>query len=220
MNLLQKLGTTISSRSQSYQDIGEIRRRASRILVVDDNQNIVMLMKELLSTRGYDVVTVSDAAQAEAEILRHAPDLILSDVIMPGKSGYEFCRELKENPATRLIPFVLITGLTDRQDRLLGIESGADDFLSKPIFAEELFARVKSLLKLKEFTDELETAESVLCTLGLSVESRDPYTEGHCERLAQNASNLGRHLGLDQESIVALRRGGYLHDLGKIAVPD
>jgi putative two-component system response regulator len=220
MNLLQKVPTTISSRSQSYQDIGEIRRRASRILVVDDNQDIMMLMKELLSTRGYEVVAVSDAAQAEAEILRHAPDLILSDVIMPGKSGYEFCRELKENPATRLIPFVLITGLTDRQDRLLGIESGADDFLSKPIFAEELFARVKSLLKLKEFTDELETAESVLCTLGLSVESRDPYTEGHCERLAQNASNLGRHLGLDQESIVALRRGGYLHDLGKIAVPD
>jgi len=110
--------------------------------------------------------------------------------------------------------------LTDREDRLKGIECGADDFLNKPIYAEELFARVKSLLKLKDFTDELETAESVLCTLGLSVESRDPYTEGHCERLAQNASALGRHLGLDDESIVALRRGGYLHDLGKIAVPD
>ena len=76
------------------------------------------------------------------------------------------------------------------------------------------------MLKLKEFTDELETAESVICTLGLSVESRDPYTEGHCERLAENAANLGRHLGLEEESIVALRRGGYLHDLGKIAVPD
>ena len=85
---------------------------------------------------------------------------------MPGKSGYELCRELKANPATRLIPFVLITGLTDRQDRVLGIESGADDFLNKPIFPEELFARLKSLLKLKEFTDELETAESVLCTSG------------------------------------------------------
>jgi putative two-component system response regulator len=139
---------------------------------------------------------------------------------MPGKSGYELCREVKEDPATRLVPFVLITGLSEREDRLRGIEAGADDFLNKPIFSEELFARVKSLLKLKEFTDELETAESVLCTLGLSVESRDPYTEGHCERLAENASNLGRHLGLNQESIVALRRGGYLHDLGKIAVPD
>lgn len=139
---------------------------------------------------------------------------------MPEKSGYDFCRELKENPSTRLIPFVLITGLTDREDRLRGIEAGADDFLAKPIYPEELFARVKSLLKLKEFTDELETAESVLCSLGLSVESRDPYTEGHCERLASQASDLGRYLGLEEESIVALRRGGYLHDLGKIAVPD
>jgi putative two-component system response regulator len=85
---------------------------------------------------------------------------------------------------------------------------------------EELFARVKSLLKLKEFTDELETAESVLCTLGRSVEARDPYTEGHCERLARNASDLGQHLGLEEESVIALRRGGYLHDLGKIVVPD
>src|SRR5438552_12240164 len=197
-----------------------LRRRSPRILVVDDNPSTMSLMQELLSSRGYDVVAVPDAAQAEAEILRRVPDLILSDVVMPGKSGYEFCRELKENPATRLIPFVLITGLSDREDRVRGIEAGADDFLNKPIFAEELSARVKSLLKLKEFTDELESAESVLCTLGLSVESRDPYTEGHCERLAQNASNLGRHLGLDEEAIVALRRGGYLHDLGKIAVPD
>ena len=127
---------------------------------------------------------------------------------------------LRAIPLTRLIPFVLITGLTDRESKLKGIEAGADDFLNKPIFAEELFARVKSLLTLKEFTDELETADSVLCTLGLSVESRDPYTVGHCERLASRAVALGRHLGLDEESLVALRRGGYLHDLGKIAVPD
>src|SRR5262249_50422281 len=186
----------------------------------DDNPNTMSLMQDLLSSRGYDVVAVPDATQAEAEIMHHAPDLILSDVVMPGKSGYELCHELKENPASRLIPFVLITGLTEREDRVRGIEAGADDFLNKPIFAEELFARVKSLLKLKEFTDELETAESVLCTLGRSVESRDPCTEGHCERLAQDASDLGRHLGLAEESIVALRRGGYLHDLGKIAVPD
>ncbi|HYA24365.1 MAG TPA: HD domain-containing phosphohydrolase, partial [Terriglobales bacterium] len=197
-----------------------LRRRVPRILVVDDNPDTMVLMKELLETHGYDVVTVPDASEAELEIRRVPPDLILSDVVMPGKSGYELCRELKENPATRLIPFVLITGLSDREDKLQGIEAGADDFLNKPIFSEELFARVKSLLKLKEFTDELETAESVLCTLGLSVESRDPYTVGHCERLAENASNLGRHLSLDEDSLVALWRGGYLHDLGKIAVPD
>jgi putative two-component system response regulator len=222
MDFPQRLRTTVSARPQSYKDMGEVllRRPPPRVLVVDDNVEIMMLMQELLATRGYEVVAVSDATEAELEVHRQAPDLILSDVIMPGKSGYELCRELKDDPATRLIPFVLITGLTDREDRLQGIECGADDFLNKPIFAEELFARVKSLLKLKEFTDELETAESVICTLGLSVESRDPYTEGHCDRLARNASDLGRHLGLGEDSIIALRRGGYLHDLGKIAVPD
>src|SRR5438093_8626368 len=221
MDSFRKLSTIYARGSQpSSASEVSLRRRLPRILVVDDNVNTMSLMQDLLSSRGYDVVAVPDAAQAEAEIAHHAPDLVLSDVVMPGKSGYELCRELKENSATRLIPFVLITGLSEREDRVRGIEAGADDFLNKPIFPEELFARVKSLIKLKEFTDELETAESVLCTLGLSVESRDPYTEGHCERLALNASNLGRHLHLHEEEVIALRRGGYLHDLGKIAVPD
>jgi putative two-component system response regulator len=197
-----------------------IHRRIPRILVVDDNPDMIELMRELLVSHGYEVTTVPDAARAEVEVRRHPPDLILSDVVMPGRSGYELCHQMKEDPATRLIPFLLITGLSDREDKVKGIEAGADDFLNKPIFPAELFARVKSLLKLKEFTDELETAESVLCTLGLSVEARDPYTEGHCERLSQRAAALGRHLGLDEDSIIALRRGGYLHDLGKIAVPD
>ncbi len=211
--------STIYGRGHQAADLS-LRRRVPRVLVVEDNPNTMTLMRDLLASRGYEVVAVPDAAHAEAEILNRVPDLVLSDVIMPGKSGYELCHELKENPVTRLVPFVLMTGLSEREDRVRGIEAGADDFLSKPIFPEELFARVKSLLKLKEFTDELETAESVLCTLGLSVESRDPYTEGHCERLAVNASNLGRHIHLHEEEIVALRRGGYLHDLGKIAVPD
>jgi putative two-component system response regulator len=196
------------------------RRRVPRILVVDDQPAIAGLMSQLLNMRGYDVVTAASAEEAEAEIRRQPPDLILSDVMMPGKSGYEMCRELKDNPATRLIPFVLITGLSDSGDKVRGIDAGADDFLNKPVLAEELIARVKSLLRLKDFTDELETADSVLCTLGLIVEGRDPYTEGHCERLSVHAADLGRHLGLDEDSLVALKRGGYLHDLGKIAVPD
>jgi putative two-component system response regulator len=195
-------------------------RRKQSILVVDDNLTNAVLLKELLASRGYKTVAVTNAAAAEAEIRREAPDLILLDVVMPGKSGYELCRELKEDSKTRLIPIVMITGLSAREDRVKGIEAGADDFLTKPISSEELYARVSSLLKLKEFTDELETADSVLCTLGLSVEARDPYTEGHCERLACNATDLGRFLGVEEECLVALRRGGYLHDLGKIAVPD
>ncbi len=195
-------------------------RRKQSILVVEDNVVNAALLKEMLVSRGYPTVAVHSAAEAEAEIRREAPDLVLLDVIMPGKTGYELCRELKNDPRTRLIPIVMITGLSAQGDRVKGIEAGADDFLTKPISSEELFARVGSLLKLKEFTDELETADSVLCTLGLAVEARDPYTEGHCERLARDAADLGRFLGVDEESIVALQRGGYLHDLGKIVVPD
>jgi putative two-component system response regulator len=196
------------------------KRGAPRILVVDDNHDNTLLMRELLSSRGYDVETAASAEEAEEKLRGKHPDLILLDVVMPGKSGYELCRELKDDPNTRLVPIVMITGLTDREDKVRGIEAGADDFLNKPIFPEELFARVKSLLKLKEFTDELDNAEAVLCTLGLSVEARDPYTEGHCERLAHLASDLGEHLGLGGDALVALQRGGYLHDLGKIRVPD
>jgi putative two-component system response regulator len=214
--------TTFSPQSSSYSSMGDllVARRKQSILVVDDNAVNASLLKDLLSSRGYTTTAVQNAAAAEAEIRREPPDLILLDVIMPGKTGYELCRELKDDSKTRLIPIVMITGLSAREDRLKGIEAGADDFLTKPIYSEELFARVNSLLKLKEFTDELENADSVLCTLGLSVEARDPYTEGHCERLARDATDLGRFLGVGEESIVALGRGGYLHDLGKIAVPD
>jgi putative two-component system response regulator len=200
--------------------IESLPKKQQSILVVDDNHENTLLMRELLSHRGYRVEIANNAQQAERLMFVDPPDLVLLDVIMPGKTGYELCREWKQDPATRLIPIVMITGLSDREDKIRGIEAGADEFLNKPIFPEELFARVGSLLRVKEYTDELENAEAVLCTLGLSVESRDPYTEGHCERLARYASDLGAFLGLTMEQQIALRRGGYLHDLGKVAIPD
>ncbi len=196
------------------------RHRTQRILVVDDHLDNTVLMRELLSRQGYDVLTACNALDAEEIMRRAMPDLVLLDVVMPGKSGYELCREWKNSPETRLIPVVMITGLSDLEDKIRGIEAGADDFLNKPIFPVELFARVASLLRVKEYTDELENADNVLCTLGRSVESRDPYTEGHCERLAEYASALGSFMGLGEEEQLALRRGGFLHDLGKIVIPD
>lgn len=197
-----------------------VPRRAQNILVVDDKLETVLLLRELLTSRGYRVVTAGNADEAQQALRDDRPDLILLDVIMPGKSGYELCREIKADPHTRLIPIIMITGLSDRDDRIRGIEAGADDFLSKPLYPEELFARVRSLLKLKEFTDELDNAEEVIFSLALGVEARDPYTGDHCARLARYASDLGTHLGLEYDDIVALKRGGYLHDLGKVTIPD
>src|SRR5438067_7430203 len=197
-----------------------LRRKTQTILVVDDKLDTLLLVRELLTSRGYHVTTASDADESLQAIQAEKPDLIRVDMIMPGRSGYALCRELKDDPSTRLIPVVMITGLSDRSDRIRGIEAGADDFLSKPLYPEELYARVKSLLKLKHFTDELENAEAVLFSLALGVEARDPFTGDHCARLARLASDLGRHLKLDYESIVALQRGGYLHDLGKVTIPD
>jgi putative two-component system response regulator len=115
---------------------------------------------------------------------------------------------------------VLITGLSDTEDRIRGITAGADDFLSKPIDINELLARTRSLLRLKQYTDELENAEVVLFSLALSIEARDPYTRGHCERLAEMSVMLGKKLALPEEQITALRRAGIVHDIGKVAVPD
>src|SRR5271168_600677 len=139
---------------------------------------------------------------------------------MPGIDGFEVCRRIKETPETRLTPVVLITGLSDTEDRIRGITAGADDFLSKPIDINELLARTRSLLRLKQYTDELENAEVVLFSLALSIEARDPYTRGHCERLAEMSVMLGQKLGLPDDQIKALRRGGIVHDIGKVVVPD
>ena len=205
---------------RTMEEYARLKLRAPKILVIDDKLDTVLLLRELLSSRKYEVLTATEADEGKELVHTEKPDLVLLDVVMPGKSGYELCRELKEDPMTRLIPIVMITGLSDRDDRVRGIEAGADDFLSKPLYPEELFARVKSLLKLKEFTDELENAEAVLVALALGIESRDPYTGNHCERLARYAADLGHHIGLDGDSLVALKRGGYLHDLGKVSIPD
>jgi putative two-component system response regulator len=194
--------------------------RSGTILVADDTESYRCLLSELLKAQGYTVLSAADGDEALAVLRSESVDLALLDVMMPRRTGFAACRMIKADPKTRLIPVVLITGLNNLEDRIQGIECGADDFLSKPADRQELLARVRSLLKLKEFTDELENAETVLFSLALGVEAKDPYTEGHCQRLARYATALGKRLGLDEELQVALRRGGVLHDIGKIAVPE
>ena len=161
-----------------------------------------------------------DGSSALKELATTPIDLVLLDVMMPHLTGFTVCQEIKSNPETDLVPVVLITALSDKQDRLEGIKAGADDFLTRPVDRTELLARVRSLLKLKLRTDELERAESVLFSLARSIESKDPYTHGHCERLAEYSVRLGHEVGLSDEQIIALRRAGVVHDIGKVAVPD
>src|SRR5882672_8953017 len=190
------------------------------ILVADDKVSNRELMDELLSAEGFKVITVSDGAEALQQMARGPIDLVLLDVIMPHLNGFEACKQIKADPETYLIPVILVTSLSDKQDRIEGIRVGADDFLSRPVDRTELLARVRSLLKLKHRTDELERAESVLFTLARSIEGKDPYTHGHCERLSEYSASLGKHLGLPEDLLTALRRAGVVHDVGKIAIPD
>jgi putative two-component system response regulator len=190
------------------------------ILVADDQDTNRELLEELLTSQGFKVITVPDGGAALEQLAGTQIDLMLLDVMMPRLSGFEVCEKIKGDSATYLIPVILITALSDKQDRLEGIRVGADDFLSRPVDRTELLARVRSLLKLKLRTDELERAESVLFTLARSIEGKDPYTHGHCERLAEYSARLGEQLNLPEEQLVALRRAGVVHDVGKIAIPD
>ena len=195
-------------------------RKAGTVLVVDDYEPNLRGLGQLLVNAHYTVLTATNGRDALDIVMRERPDVVLLDVIMPGISGLDVCAELKRNADTRLIPVVLISGERDRQTRLAGLDAGADDFLNKPVDPEELQTRVRSLMRLKRLTDDLESAESLFLTLGRIIEARDPCTEGHCERLADYAATLGKHLSLEQADLDALYRGAFLHDVGKIAIPD
>jgi putative two-component system response regulator len=193
---------------------------AARILVADNDAASAKVLTQLLTTEGYQVRVVETIDEALSVCASDPPDLVVIDLVEPQGHGFEVCRSLKGCPATRLIPTVMVTSPSDRRDRLTSIEAGCDDFITKPFEEAELRARIRSLLRLKSYTDELESAETVMLGLGAMIEARDPCTRGHCQRLARYATHLGRLLGLDDNDLAALERGGFLHDIGKIAVPD
>lgn len=193
---------------------------AARILIVDDDPLVRETMRDYVEHLGYSVRDAASAEDALAEITGELPDLILLDVRMPGITGIELCRQLKADQKTHLIPVVLLTAERELDSRVAGLAAGADDYFTKPVHPRELGARLRSLIRLKRVVEELEEAESLITSLALTIEARDPYTGGHCVRLANIAVEFGERLGLGEEELKALRLGGFLHDLGKIAVPD
>jgi putative two-component system response regulator len=197
-----------------------INHISGKVLVADDESANVAILSRLVTRLGCDVVSAADGQAALDAVGSERPDLVLLDVNMPRLNGFDVCRSIKQNPPTRLLPVVLITGLSATDDRIRGIDAGADDILSKPFVSRELEARVRSLMELKHHTDRLDSAESVILSLARTIEAHDPYTGRHCERLAEYAAALGRWVGLDEEQCRTLYRGGFLHDLGKVGIPD
>ncbi len=195
-------------------------RRVPSVLVVDDSGANRELIEACLADVECRVRLAQDGPSALAAIEAAAPDLVLLDVQMPGMDGYTVCKRIKANPALRLVPVVMITALDRSEDRVMALEAGADDFMSKPVERLELVARVRSALKLKSVYDRLDSAEQVIFSLAAAVEAKDMYTERHTNRVAESARHLGLRLGLPEEDLDALYRGGIIHDIGKIGVPD
>jgi putative two-component system response regulator len=191
-----------------------------KVLVIDDHSSSRMTAVALLSVEGYEVLEADSGSKGLELVLESNPDLILLDVMMPGMDGFEVCRRLKEDEQTRLIPVVFITALNDRRSRIMGIEVGGDDFLSKPFDRLELSARVKSLVHQKRLNEDLDHAEQVLFSIARAVESRDPNTGDHCERLVAMGKAFGEYIQLPRGDIRNLMWGGYLHDIGKVGIPD
>jgi len=193
---------------------------AATVLVADDEDLNREVLQDILVAEGLRVISVENGKLAWKQFTRVRPDLVLLDVMMPGINGLDLCRQIKQDPEGALTPVVMITRLSAVEDRVRAIEAGADDFLTRPVERVELMARVRSLLRLKAHTDELERAETVLFALARSIEAKDSYTEAHCARLADYSSSLGESLGLPLEEVQALRRAGFVHDIGKVAIPD
>lgn len=178
---------------------------SARILVVDDIPANVRLLEAKLSAEYFEVVTASDGPSALEAAATKAPDLILLDVMMPGMDGFEVARKLKDNPKTRHIPVVMVTALSDTSDRVKGLDAGADDFLSKPVNDIALFARVRSLTRLKLMIDELRVRHA---SSGGEVNVDD-------EILSQGAEMApGQILLLESQDILAATITGYLEEAG------
>jgi putative two-component system response regulator len=191
---------------------------SAKILVVDDDPAIRDILVRILRREDYTPITASNGLEALELVPRELPDLILLDVTMPILDGFAVCKRLKDNEQTALIPVTMLTGLDDREHRRKGIEVGADDFLTKPIEQSLLRARLRSQLRIKRLTDQLDRTESVIFMLALAVEAKDAYTEGHLRRLSSYSEQLALAAELPAAQVKAIRLGGLLHDIGKISV--
>lgn len=217
-----------------------------RILVADDDKLFQELFKDMILDMGHEILMVDNAMELLEKVKEFKPDIILSDVVMPGMDGFELTQRLKADPQTMHIPVVIITSLSDRAAKVRGLEAGADEFLNKPVDETELSLRLRNLLKVKRFEDylmehgknlssevksktaQLEKAfEKIRCgyietvnRLTLAAEYRDKETGSHIKRISLCSQLLARYCGLDEAQVEAIFFGSPMHDVGKIGIPD
>jgi putative two-component system response regulator len=193
---------------------------AGRIFIVDDDPEIRKLLKRLLTPAGYSVEEFGLGDPALERIRTDPPDLVLLDLNLPDRLGHDVLDEIRSDPATRLLPVVMLTGQATREEKIRATRAGVSDFLAKPFSAEELLPRVRSLVMMKHFADEHEHAERVILMLARTIDARDAYTAGHSGRVAEYADRIAQRMGLDAAARLDMRRGALFHDLGKIVIPD
>jgi putative two-component system response regulator len=193
---------------------------APTILIVDGLELNRRLLKGILKATNYRILEASRPSEAFAILENEKIDLVMADLVMPEMSGIEFCGMLKADRRTQLIPILMTTGVQGVENEVAGLESGADEFLIRPLKPSLVRVRVRTMLRNKALIDSLEEAETILFALAQAVEHRDKYTGQHCERLAAYGMGLARALGLSKLDQLTLFRGGYLHDIGKIGIPD
>jgi putative two-component system response regulator len=190
------------------------------ILILDNEDINRRLLKAMLKAAPYRILECRRATEAMALFESEDIDLLIVDLMLPEVSGPEFCRWVKSNRSTQFIPVMMLTSVQGIENEIAGLSSGADEFMIKPLHPGIVRTRVRAMLRSKALIDSLEEAETILFALAQAIEGRDQLTGSHCQRLASASVLLGEALGLPPPELTALYRGGYLHDLGKIGIPD
>ncbi|HEX3682646.1 MAG TPA: HD domain-containing phosphohydrolase [Bryobacteraceae bacterium] len=191
-----------------------------KILIVDDSAANRQSLRTMLGEIPHELSEANTTSEAIGAISLHRVDLVLIDVAAQELGAVEFCRMLKKASATQFLPVFVMAERDDLESEVLAIEAGADEFLVAPLRPRAFLARVQASLRHKAMIDSLDDSETVLFSLAQSVEERDRDLGQHCQRLALMAAAMGLALDLSPSEILALQRGGYLHDVGKVAIPD
>ena len=196
------------------------KREKALILIVDDSEAHLELMEAILIREGYNVQSTKDVYKAIQFTENLSPDLAVLDVMMPGMSGYDLCKRLKAISGRKFFPVILVTGLSQLEDKITGIEAGADDYFNKPFNSIELTTKIRSLIKLKRVQDELDHSEDIILTLAVAIEAKDRYTKGHSERVCDLSKRLAKFIGLSEGESIIIRKAATLHDIGKIGLKE